>query len=176
MDVDPYRAPAVNPELGPDLDHPGKGWRIDGGRLLVRDHSRLPDICIYGGLRGERGRRIYLHLRRKGGRVRLVAFCSDSGRKSKSGRRALRGTALPLALGTVAWWFSWSAGFSPSSSLLISMVILCFSGIAASAWERSRSLRIIPRGGGWHELAGVHPAAVEALDRLTADSSERERS
>jgi len=46
--IDPYQGPLTDPEPGPELEGVGQGWRVEQGKLLVRDHARLPDVCPLG--------------------------------------------------------------------------------------------------------------------------------
>lgn len=173
-ELDPYRVPATSPEPGPDLESRGRGWRIDQGRLMVQDHARLPDVCLYGGPMGEPGRRIYLNLRAKGKRVRVVAFCSVGARKARALRRVLLATLPPFFMGVLAWWICDMNGVSISTSLSISAAAICFSGVAMDRSLQRRDLRIIPSEGSWQELGGVNSAVVARLDRFALEPDDRD--
>lgn len=101
--IDPYQGPLTDPEPGPELEGVGQGWRVEQGKLLVRDHARLPDVCLLGGQKGEPGRRIFLNLKRSRGRVRVVAFCSDRRKKRVAWRRMIVGSLIALVLAALTW-------------------------------------------------------------------------
>lgn len=53
----PYAPPSGEPS-SPQMGVPdGSLWRVEDGRLLVRDFASLPDVCIYGSPPEEPGRR-----------------------------------------------------------------------------------------------------------------------
>jgi hypothetical protein len=165
MCLDPYKAPETDPEASPDMDHPGRSWRIEDGMLQVQDHARLPDVCLLGGLTGASGRRIYLNLRVNGKRVRMVAFCSDEARRARVWRRGLIVAVPALLLGAVAWWAlpsgDWLGRFLNAS------LAVCFAGFVLDRLVGRREFRIGRSSGRWHELLGVDPAAVRELSRFS---------
>lgn len=56
-DVNPYAPPSAEPSA-PQTEVPdGSLWRVEGGRLLVRNQASLPDICILGSPPEEPGKR-----------------------------------------------------------------------------------------------------------------------
>lgn len=53
----PYAPPATDPSVVRMEVSDGSLWRMEDGRLLVHDHSSLPDVCIYGSSPEEPGKR-----------------------------------------------------------------------------------------------------------------------
>jgi hypothetical protein len=62
-EVDPYAPPAVDPTQPSSAWHDGgKLWRVERGRLQVRNLASLPDVCVYGYPEEEPGTRVSLVL------------------------------------------------------------------------------------------------------------------
>lgn len=172
--IDPYKAPAVNPEHGPDLDSPGQGWRVEQGRLLVRDHARLPDVCLLGGQTGAPGRRIFLNLWKPGLRVRVVAFCSDEGRRRVARRKMVIPAIAMLTFAGLEWCVLWRWSGVPMAFRGHACLLGgTFAGIVASFRAQRRDLRLARSEGVWHELSGVDPAAVEKLGRIVSSLNDQ---
>ena len=53
----PYAPPSTEPSSARIEVPDGSLWRVEDGRLLVRDHASLPDVCIYGSPPEEPGKR-----------------------------------------------------------------------------------------------------------------------
>lgn len=167
--IDPYKAPAANPEQGPDMESPGQGWRVEGGRLLLRDHARLPDVCLFGGQKGVPGRRIFLNFRRPGGRVRMVGFYTDQGKRRAAWRRSGVPTLFAAAFALVEWCVLLRWPSVPASVRLNACFVgLSFAALVAGWWAQRKDLRIVRSEGAWHELSGVDPVVVEELGRIAA--------
>lgn len=70
--VNPYAPPSTDPSA-PGIEVPdGSLWRVEDGRLLVRDHASLPDVCIHGSPPEEPGARKSIAFRRWRPRVFLL--------------------------------------------------------------------------------------------------------
>ena len=77
--ANPYAPPAGEPSAPSPEDWAGRLWRVEEGRLLVKDRASLPNVCIHGGASEEGGSRCSLQIYGLSWRRRLLVLLSAGG-------------------------------------------------------------------------------------------------
>lgn len=141
-------------------------WRINDKRQLeIESGTVLPDVCIYGSDPGAPGQKIALVLPfdREDGQppqeVRVTAY--QSTQRARQLKRIW--TAVSLGLLPFSIWFAWH--FFPDTPRLRFLIAgLPLAGFLG--WGEGRGLVVSPaREPGWWVVSGVHPKAIERLDK-----------
>ena len=163
-DIDPYAPPAADPTLPPALpDESGSLWRMEGGRLLVRDGAVLPEICILSGGKGDRGKRLSLRLRLPlfsklyHKVIQVSLFRSYRGARNDV-LRFLAGPVLGFGAGLLSSVLMTGDDSATTASISVSFGLIGLGVIVIPRFQAHKVLQAVPAHDGWHELRGVHPA------------------
>lgn len=164
-----------NPYLPPEVEEPsarpmgmpdGCRWRVEEGKLLVRDRASLPDVCIFGAPDAEPGLRVSVPLAvnaslRLGKKIRVMMYQSHQARATR--RRKTWTVWMVMALLAVVTAILRNAIRQHESIFLATALCL---GSASGWWLRRSNLQIRPRGEGWYELRGVGPDVIGRLEEI----------
>jgi hypothetical protein len=194
--LNPYTPPSIEPSA-PRMEVPdGSLWRVEDGRLLVRNYASLPDVCIHGSPPEEPGGRKSLVFRNRRPWVFLL-LVSIVGIASVTDPDAFRMSLLLMgalneaaaqrvrvmvfeATGTAARrLFRWAFAFV-AFMVLVSAVFrggwnfdavgeaVAFAVLYLGAYAAFYFFgrRARRQGKGWFELKGIAPAAIARLAEI----------
>ena len=171
--TNPYAPPESEAPARQEAIGAGRFWRVEGDKLLVRDGAVLPDVCITSGATQNPGRRVNTRLspspfsKLHAEKIRISFYRTYRG----VFRETLYMAGGPV-LGTVAavvcseWMVGDGSATKASISISFGIMIL---GFIPSAFLAGKRLRVVASHDGWHELQGIHPAAIRKLGALLDD-------
>jgi hypothetical protein len=167
-EFNPYMPPEVEePSVRPMGMPDGCRWRIEEGKLLVRDLASLPDVCIFGAPEAEPGLRVSVPLAVNaslpflGKKIRVMVYQSHQARATR--RRKKWTIWMVTALLAVVTAILRDAIRQHESIFLPTMLCL---GAVSGWWLRRSNLQIMPGKDGWYELRGTGPDVIGRLEEI----------
>jgi hypothetical protein len=190
----PYASPSADPSPMRMEVPDGSLWRVEEGRLLVRDRASLPDLCIYGSPPEELGKRKSIPIHTSRLWVLLVLLTFGLALFVERGIDLLAIIVAGLLVANVGkrirvmvfessrvFVRNWLRGGIASVALVGSAALLVDS---LGLWDAPAGnlipwlacwlvwgfpvhrFRAVPQGEGWYEIKGIAPPVIVRLAEI----------